>query len=558
MLQYLNIKAINKKNKKTMKTININKILFLAIFFVMTLHLEAMNSIVRYDNPQNTSGSFSLLASDCTTLGWSYYFEITVPADVLIKIDYNIGANVYVHIWSDLGDLIQGYGPYSGTGSILSGFDGKIGISISGIGSSPYIFNFKFAAGSYSAIQDSYIHGNSIVDGSVGIGTLIPKGNLDVEGTGYFNNNNVHRSTNLTINNSTQCQTGNIGINSNIYNPSAPVYGIYSNVSGGGSLNQRWAGYFSGGDLEVSGGNFKVSGNSKLTGNVGIGTTTTPLTILQIVKSDATTNQNLSNSAALDIWNSNSGINTGGQINFRSDANSGPAGIGAVIGYKNIGSTSAGSLGNLVFGVKNAATDGLVIPAMTIQYGGNVGIGTISPLAKLEVISNKANSSVIQYKSSTGGLLGKIWETGDNSSLLSLADNTGSENIILASEGVSYFKNAIKIGTSGIDLTGAMLTVNGIIHAKEVDVDVNIPADYVFKSDYKLMPLNEVEKYVKINSHLPEIPSAEEITKDGLKMGEMQNKLLQKVEELTLYMIEQQKTINQQSAKIEELEKKLK
>jgi hypothetical protein len=71
------------------------------------------------------------------------------------------------------------------------------------------------------------------------------------------------------------------------------------------------------------------------------------------------------------------------------------------------------------------------------------------------------------------------------------------------------------------------------------------------------MPLNDVEEYVKINSHLPEIPSAEEITKNGFKMGEMQNKLLQKVEELTLYMIEQQKTINQQSAKIEELEKKL-
>ena len=72
------------------------------------------------------------------------------------------------------------------------------------------------------------------------------------------------------------------------------------------------------------------------------------------------------------------------------------------------------------------------------------------------------------------------------------------------------------------------------------------------------MPLNQVEQYVNTNSHLPEMPSAAEVSKNGLNMGEMQNKLLQKVEELTLYMIDQQKTINQQSAKIEELEKKLK
>jgi len=74
---------------------------------------------------------------------------------------------------------------------------------------------------------------------------------------------------------------------------------------------------------------------------------------------------------------------------------------------------------------------------------------------------------------------------------------------------------------------------------------------------YKLMPLHEVEQFVKINSHLPEIPSATEITKNGLSMGEMQNKLLQKVEELTLYMISQQKTIDQQQAQIKELNNKL-
>ena len=87
--------------------------------------------------------------------------------------------------------------------------------------------------------------------------------------------------------------------------------------------------------------------------------------------------------------------------------------------------------------------------------------------------------------------------------------------------------------------------MNGTIHAREVKIDVTGFADYVFDQNYKLMPLNKVEQYVKANSHLPDIPSATEVGKNGINIGEMQNKLLQKLEELTLYVIEQQKQIEQ-------------
>ncbi len=129
------------------------------------------------------------------------------------------------------------------------------------------------------------------------------------------------------------------------------------------------------------------------------------------------------------------------------------------------------------------------------------------------------------------------------------------QSVGLGTSGNGYFGGNVGIGTTTPD---QKLTVKGKIHAEEVIVDLNVPvADYVFKPTYKLMPLHEVEQFVKTNSHLPEIPSATEITKNGLSMGEMQNKLLQKVEELTLYMISQQKTIDQQQAQIKELNNKL-
>lgn len=116
-----------------------------------------------------------------------------------------------------------------------------------------------------------------------------------------------------------------------------------------------------------------------------------------------------------------------------------------------------------------------------------------------------------------------------------------------------------------IDITGKVgigttqpdekLTVNGKIHAKEIIVSLNGPlADYVFNHDYKLRPLHEVKQFVKINKHLPDIPSAAEVEENGLSMGEMQNKLLQKIEELTLYVIQQQEKIEELNAKIEKFE----
>ena len=83
-------------------------------------------------------------------------------------------------------------------------------------------------------------------------------------------------------------------------------------------------------------------------------------------------------------------------------------------------------------------------------------------------------------------------------------------------------------------------------------------ADYVFSNDYKLRPLKEVEEFINTNKHLPNIPSAAEVSKNGINLAEMNTKLLEKVEELTLYLLQQQKQLDEQKQQIEELKKSMK
>lgn len=102
------------------------------------------------------------------------------------------------------------------------------------------------------------------------------------------------------------------------------------------------------------------------------------------------------------------------------------------------------------------------------------------------------------------------------------------------------------IGTNTID-TDYKLSVGGGIRAKEIIVETGW-ADYVFDDDYRLTPLNKVADYVHLNHHLPDVPSAAEIKNKGVNVGATEAVLLKKIEELTLYLIEKDKEINQQKA----------
>jgi hypothetical protein len=193
------------------------------------------------------------------------------------------------------------------------------------------------------------------------------------------------------------------------------------------------------------------------------------------------------------------------------------------------GSSGAFVLNDLTAGVERMRVDSV----------GNVGIGTTAPAAKLHVQRDAAVST--DYALSQlllGGTDGNkrlalAFDTTYNVGLIQAYVHTGPvEDLVLQSAGGN-----VGIGTM---TPSHKLAVNGTIRAKEVIVDTGW-SDYVFADDYRLAPLAEVEAHIKARKHLPGIPSAAEVEAGGVSLGDMQSKLLAKVEELTLHMIDLKK-----------------
>lgn len=117
-----------------------------------------------------------------------------------------------------------------------------------------------------------------------------------------------------------------------------------------------------------------------------------------------------------------------------------------------------------------------------------------------------------------------------------------------------FYAGNLGVGTESPD---QKLTVAGMVKSQEILVDENTGADFVFEEDYDLPTLAQIEKFIKANKHLEGIAPAKEMKENGVKIGELQIKLLQKIEELTLHTIEQQKLIEQQSKVNRELLKRI-
>ena len=212
-----------------------------------------------------------------------------------------------------------------------------------------------------------------------------------------------------------------------------------------------------------------------------------------------------------------------------------------------------------------------LVPLVAEDYfiEGKLGIGVDSPGEDLEVEGSIKGeilkADAFHALDQNGNPHGIFDYTGISYGDSTRIESCDSELYIYFSLSENYCKTifnkyGVRIGSEPhiLNLNGDYpLVVDGVVLAKEVQIknDETWP-DFVFEKNYNLLSLNELEEFININKHLPELPTKEEVADNGIGLGEMQAKLLQKVEELTLYMIELKKENNELRQQIENLSEK--
>ena len=409
-----------------------------------------------------------------------------------------------------------------------------------------FIFNQNiWSMGSFSSYNTDLLlqaHGTTRMKianatGNVGIGTLSPRGRLDVTGGDVYLSDDP-----------------NVGTSQSLYLPGHILVSPYAgtnisylqarrlNNSGTTALRIRT---YNNGNLSEA---MHIEGN----GNVGIGTTA-PADKLHIA------------GGSIILEHTNPQIFTGtgtGELNRYLQVNNSP-GLQSASGLKAGGVLIADS-----YSYANPGKNDLVVK-------GKTGIGTASPLEKLHIsggnliLDNSGNPTIY---TGTGGTELNRYLVLANSPTLGTGSGLKAGGILIA-DSYAYanpgkndliVKGKVGIGTpfSG-NTNNYALAVNGKIGGHDVQIEriSNAWSDYVFEADYKLAPLHEVEKFIKENGHLKDVPSAKEVEKDGYSVSSMDATLLRKIEELTLYILEQQKRFDlyvvEQQKQFDELKKQI-
>ena len=462
---------------------------------------------------------------------------------------------------------------------LLANFGANDGLKMLGFGELE-TSTFWFGSGFAPTGGDNYmsLSTTSVTDamswklnGNVGIGTTTPFTKLHIEGgTDVTTGANGYLILGST--------TGlNIGIDDNE---------IQARDNGGTSPLS----------LQNEGGNTHINANG---GSVGIGTTT-PDQTFHVHKGSAGDVSANGNSIAVFENNTNGYLNilTPNQVESA-----------ILFGQPTLGNAAGGILfdSNFADGLE-FRTGGNLAHQIGITADGDMGIGTTTPAEKLHVIGNVEATSFIGDGSQLTGISGgsSLWTEGTHG----IYRNTGNvgigtlpeefyklavgSNMIMNNGGGVFFNDTnfsgyikplgdnmvinatapndgilistantarmwitsagkVGIGTSTVP-SAYLMAIDGKLICENVRVQLSGDwPDFVFEKDYELPSLKEVERFIQEEKHLPGIPSAKEIDAEGIDVALMNNKLLQKIEELMLYTIEQQKSIEAQQKQIDHL-----
>ncbi|RNC79737.1 MAG: hypothetical protein ED557_14565 [Balneola sp.] len=431
----------------------------------------------------------------------------------------------------------------TGDGDLLNGYVFDVSYTNSGATNG---FLFRTGSNNRMIINES---------GNVGIGLTNPMRELDIDGSIELSGSIYGKTTDYTY--YTIANGGN-------YN-----HAFYTRTNTGASSERfRIEGGAIIDDILISNSNFNVNSGQlyveQSTGKVGIGITN-PYSDLQVDGSFGVGKFSTSNTSGfmINYVDGGSGTTTfkqnrwGAHYYFKRNSSSGEE-TQFYLG-------SNGGAGNRM-DIYNADDEVKVrLHSTSDSYftGGEVGIGTTNPSRLLHV--NGSTTDVVS-----------AFESTDSGTQIALTDNSGSLRLgTLSNGGFALSVGGDASSTTGENVTEAMrvtsagdigigtttpgnkLEVNGSIRSKEVIVEATGWPDYVFHADYELSTLAEIEAYIKAKGHLPEIPSAEEVEEEGQLLGEMQQLLLKKIEEMTLHLIVQEKAIDKGQKTEEKLIRKL-
>jgi len=477
----------------TMKIQNVKLIFSLILVFVFNLSLHAIDI-------NQSSGTFSLSDENYAEY-MEEVWDINIGSDLPVKLTYtyNIGEfdNLYILSVDKMGNTtVVGQYCFYGSGSVSTIIpSGKARIIFCADGCGGFIngytgFSINFSADSSFSVSDnsyltgsSYVHGSSTVDGNA-----IIRGSANIYGNSTI-------SKKLSVGSSSTSGNsiiyGNLGIGTT--NPTSKLHILTTVPSGIGGAQIAF-----------------TQTQTSLTNGTDNG-----LSLLSILQASSSTDQTCFRGALMRTDNCLTG---GGVVQNQRVLN---LVSGSITGSKTtnldmILMETGGSTGTTTnaYGLHLVSLPGINKWGIYDQSGskwytnGKVGIGDVAPGAKLSVVGNAA----IGYASG----------------------QAAPENGMIVSGNVG-------IGTTNPQY---LLDVKGTVRATEVKiVSVGAFSDFVFDKDYQLPKLSEVHNYIQEEGHLPNIPSAAEVKENGMSLVDMQVKLLQKIEELTLYAIEQQKEI---------------